>query len=278
MSFIEILKAIAFGIVEGFTEWLPISSTAHMMILDEFIKLDATPEFKALFMAVIQFGAVMAIIVLYFRKLNPFDSKKKPEQKAATWRLWLKIAIATLPAAVLGLLLSGWIEETMYNGLVVAITLIFLGVVFIVFEHTHRYTKPDITRIGRIDYQTALYIGFFQVLALIPGTSRSGAVILGAMILGCSRGIAAEFSFFLAIPVILGRGLLMVIEYEGAIGSNEAILMIVGALAAFIVAIYSVRFMLNWIKKNSYTIFGYYRIGLGTIILIWYIISGLIKA
>jgi len=278
MSFVEILKAIAFGIVEGFTEWLPISSTAHMMILDEFIKLDATYEFKTLFMTVIQFGAMLALIVIYFRKLNPFDSRKKPAQKAATWKLWLKIAIATLPAAVLGYLLDDWIEATMYTGLVVSITLIFYGVVFIVFEYLHRYKKPKITRLGKIDYQTALYIGFFQVLALVPGTSRSGATILGAMILGCSRGIAAEFSFFLGIPIVFGAGLLRLAKYEGTLTGNEIVLMIVGGVTAFFVAIYSVKFMLNWVKKNSYTLFGYYRIGLGTIILIWYIISGLLNA
>ncbi len=278
MSFIEILKAIAFGIVEGFTEWLPISSTAHMMVLDEFVRLDATPEFKTLFMTVIQFGAVMALIVIYFRKLNPFDGRKKPEQRSATWKLWLKIAIATLPAAVLGFLLDDWIEENMYTGLVVSITLILYGAAFIVFEYLHRYTRPEITRLGRIDYQTALYIGFFQVLALIPGTSRSGATILGAMILGCSRGIAAEFSFFLAIPVVFGAGFLRIVKYESALSSNELILMIVGAVTAFIVAVYSVKFMLGWIKKNSYTLFGYYRIGIGTVILIWFIISGLINA
>jgi len=278
MSFVEYLKAIVFGIVEGFTEWLPISSTAHLMILDEFIKLDVSPEFKSVFMTVIQFGAMLALVVIYFRKLNPFDSRKKPEQKIATWKLWAKIAIATLPAAVLGFLLDDWIEEHMYNGLVVSITLILYGVFFIAFEYYNRYRKPTITRLGKIDYQTALYIGFFQVLALIPGTSRSGATILGAMILGCSRGIAAEFSFFLGIPVIFGAGLLRIIKYEGTLTGSEILMMAVGALAAFIVAIYSVKFMLGWIKKNNFRIFGYYRIGLGIVILIWFIISGLVNA
>lgn len=278
MSFIEILKAVAFGIVEGFTEWLPISSTAHMMILDEFIKLDASPEFKNIFMTVIQIGAALALIILFFRKLNPFDSRKKPEQKSATWKLWLKIVIATIPSAILGFLIDDWVDAHMYNGLVISITLILYGVLFIIIEYINRYKQPSITRLGAMDYQTALYIGFCQVLALIPGTSRSGATILGAMLLGCSRGISAEFSFFLGIPVILGASFLRLVKCGFNFTSSEVIIMVVGAVSAFLVAVYSVKFMLSWIKKSNFKMFGYYRIGIGVVILIWYIISNLVNA
>lgn len=277
MSIVELLKVLVFGIIEGFTEWLPISSTAHLMILDELIKLDVSPEFKTIFVTVIQVGAALALLVLYFRKLNPFDSKKKPEQKKATWRLWLKIAIACVPAAVLGFLVDDWVSAHMENGLIMSITLIVFGIAFLVIERINRYKQPTITRLGRIDYMTAFYIGLFQVLALVPGTSRSGATILGAMLLGCSRSISAEFSFFLGIPVILGASFLRIIKYGFAFSTAEIVYMVFGCLVAFIVSIYAVKFMMNWIKKNNYKIFGYYRIVLGCIILIWYTISNLLK-
>ena len=277
MSIIEILKAIVFGLVEGFTEWLPISSTAHLLILDEFIKLDVTPEFKVIFLTVIQVGAALALLVLYFRKLNPFDPRKKPLQKKATWSLWLKIAIACIPAAVLGFLIDDWVSAHMENGLVISLTLIIFGILFIVIEYVNRYKQPTITRIGKIDYLTAFYIGLFQVLALIPGTSRSGATILGAMLLGCSRSISAEFSFFLGIPVIIGASFLRIVKYGFGFTTPEILYMVIGGVVAFFVSIYSVKFMMGWIKKNNFKIFGYYRIVLGTIILIWYIISNLLK-
>lgn len=277
MSIVEILKVIVFGIIEGFTEWLPISSTAHLMVLDELIRLDVSPEFKTIFVTVIQVGAALALVVLYFRKLNPFDSRKKPEQKKATWRLWLKIAIACVPAAVLGFLVDDWVSAHMENGLIMSITLIVFGIAFLVIERINRYKQPTITRLGRIDYMTAFYIGLFQVLALVPGTSRSGATILGAMLLGCSRSISAEFSFFLGIPVILGASFLRMVKYGFAFSTAEIVYMVLGCLVAFIISIYAVKFMMNWIKKNNFKIFGYYRIVLGGIILIWFIISNLLK-
>lgn len=276
MSIVEILKVIVFGIVEGFTEWLPISSTAHLMILDELIKLDITSEFRVIFLTVIQIGAALALLILYFRKLNPFDPGKKPEQKKATWKLWLKIAIACIPAAVLGFLVDDWVTEHMENGLVISITLIVFGIAFLIIEYVNRYKQPTITRLGKIDYMTAFYIGLFQVLALVPGTSRSGATILGAMLLGCSRPIAAEFSFFLGIPVILGASMLRIIKYGFGFTSAEIVYMIVGCVVAFLVSIYSVKFLMNWIKKNDFKIFGYYRIALGIIILIWFLISSIL--
>lgn len=277
MSIIEILKAIVFGLVEGFTEWLPISSTAHLLILDELIRLDVTPEFKTIFVTVIQVGAALALFVLYFRKLNPFDSRKKSLQRKATWKLWLKIAIGCIPAAVLGFLIDDWISARMTNGLVISLMLIIYGILFIAFEYFNRYKTPAITRIGKIDYLTAFYIGLFQVLALVPGTSRSGATILGAMMLGCSRSIAAEFSFFLGIPVVLGASFLRIVKYGFSFTTPEILYMVIGGVTAFFVSIYSVKFLLNWIKKNNYKLFGYYRIVLGGIILIWYIISNLLK-
>ncbi len=276
MSIVEILKVVVFGIVEAFTEWLPISSTAHLMILDELIKLDITSEFRVIFLTVIQIGAALALLVLYFRKLNPFDPGKKPEQKKATWKLWLKIAIACIPAAVLGFLVDDWVTEHMENGLVISITLIVFGIAFLIIEYVNRYKQPTITRLGKIDYMTAFYIGLFQVLALVPGTSRSGATILGAMLLGCSRPIAAEFSFFLGIPVILGASMLRIIKYGFGFTSAEIVYMIVGCVVAFLVSIYSVKFLMNWIKKNDFKIFGYYRIALGIIILIWFLISSIL--
>jgi len=278
MSFIEILKAIAFGIVEGFTEWLPISSTAHIMILNEFIGMNESEEFINVFMTVVQFGTLAALLLIYGKKLNPFYKKKKPEQKRATWRLWVKILIATIPAAVLGFLLDDWIETNLHNGLVVALSLMVYGVAFIVFEYFNRYKQPTITRLGKIDYQTALYIGFFQVLALVPGTSRSAAAILGAMLLGCSRSISTEFSFFIGIPVVFGTGLLRLINYTGTLSSAQVVYLLVGCIFAFFVALYSIGFLLNWIKKNNFTMFGFYRIALGAVILIWYIVSQLINA
>lgn len=278
MSVLEILKTILFGIVEGFTEWLPISSTAHLMILDELIQLDITPEFKTIFLTVIQVGAMLALVVIYFRKLNPFDSRKKPEQKKATWQLWLKIAIACVPAAVVGFLLGDWIDEHLTNALIISLMLILYGVVFLVVERINKYKQPTIDRLGKLDYSTALYIGMFQVLALVPGTSRSGAMIIGAMILGCSRPIATEFAFFVGIPVIAGASFLRIVKYGFNFTTNEILYMVIGCVVAFFVSLYSVKFLLGWIKKNDFRLFGFYRIILGVIILIWFIISNLVNA
>ena len=276
MNIVGILKAIVFGIVQGFTECLPISSTGHMILLDEIIKLDVSPEFKDIFFTVIQLGAVAAIVVLYFRKLNPFDPRKRPEQKKATWMLWFKIALACIPAAILGFLLDDWINEHFYNGFTVAIMLIVYGVLFIIVENINKYKTPEITRLGQLSFQTAFYIGLFQVLALIPGTSRSGATILGALILGCSRPVAAEFSFFLSVPVIFGASFLRLVKYEFAISGTEMLYLIVGCVVAFFVSLYSLKFFMNWIKKNDYKLFGYYRIILGVIVLLWFGISKLL--
>ena len=276
MNLIEILKTIVFGIVEGFSECLPISSTGHMILLDEIIKLDVTPEFKDIFITVIQLGAAAAIVVLYFKKLNPFDPRKKPAQKKATWMLWFKIALACVPAAILGFLVDDWVEEHLYNAFTVAVMLIVYGILLLVIEEKNKYKTPEITRLGQLSFQTAFYIGLFQVLALIPGTSRSGATILGALILGCSRPVAAEFSFFLSIPVIFGASFLRIIKCGFDFSSTEVVYLLVGSVTAFLVSMYSLRFFMNWIKKNNFKLFGYYRIILGVIVLLWFGIRALI--
>jgi len=276
MSFIEILKVIVFGIVEGFTEALPISSTGHMIIVDEIIHFNVSPEFRDLFFTAIQIGPVTAIVVLFFRKLNPFDSRKRKEQKKATWMLWFKIAVATLPVAIVGFILDDWVDAHLYNAYVVAAMLIIYGILFIVVENKNKYRTPEITRLGAISFNTAFYIGLFQVLALIPGTSRPGATILGALILGCSRSIAAEFSLFLAIPVIYGASFLRIIKYGFAFSGIEIVYLIIGIIVSFFVSLYSIRFFLGWIKKNDLKLFGYYRIVLGIIVLLWFGISSLL--
>ncbi|MFR5601980.1 MAG: undecaprenyl-diphosphate phosphatase [Lachnospiraceae bacterium] len=280
MNIIEILKVIVLGIVEGFTEWLPISSTGHMILVDEIIPLQVSQDFKNVFMVVIQLGAILAVVVLYFRKLNPFDPRKKDSQKRATLRLWFKIIVACLPAAVFGLLLDDLLEKYLMNGFVVAIALIVYGIFFILLERENEYKEFPIQKVGQITYQTALYIGLFQLLSLIPGTSRSGATILGAMLLGCSRSASAEFSFFLGIPVMFGASLLKIVkfvmEFGFAFTGAEVFYLILGMVIAFVVSLYSIKFLMGYIRTNSFKLFGYYRIVLGTIVLVYFGVSALI--
>jgi len=270
---IEFLKVLVLGIVEGFTEWLPISSTGHMILVDEIIRLNVRPEFMTMFRVVIQLGAILAVVVLYFHKLNPWDSGKTPTQKRATFHLWLKIVIACVPAAIFGLLLDDWMEAHLFNGIIVAATLIIYGILFIVLENYNKYRQFPFQRSTQISYLTALYIGLFQVLALIPGTSRSGATILGAMILGCSRSVAAEFSFFLGVPVMFGASLLKIVKFFMAgnvFTGMEFFYMITGMLVAFVVSIYSIKFLMDYIRRNDFKFFGYYRIVLGVIVLTYF--------
>lgn len=276
MSIIEFLKVVVLGIVEGFTEWLPISSTGHMILVDEIIHLNVTDEFMSMFRVVIQLGAILAVVVLYFRKLNPWDSKKTAGQKRSTFLLWIKIVVACLPAAVFGLLLDDWMDAHLYNGYVVATTLILYGVMFIVLETKNEYKEFPIQRTTQITYQTALYIGFFQVLSLIPGTSRSGATILGAMILGCARGVAAEFSFFLGIPVMFGASLLKLVKFGFDFTGIEIFYLISGMVIAFVVSIYSIKFLMGYIKRNDFKFFGYYRIVLGVVVFAYFGVSALL--
>ena len=273
---IEILKTILIGIVEGITEWLPVSSTGHMILLEEFIKVNMTEEFMEMFNVVIQLGAILAVVVLFFPKLWPFTTKKKGWIKKDTWMMWFKVIVAVLPAAVLGILFDDVLDEMFYNFQTVAITLIVYGVLFIVVENWNRGRRPRIRSIKDMTFQTAFFIGMFQVLSLIPGTSRSGATILGAIILGCSRYIAAEFSFFLAIPVMFGASLLKMLKFGWTMNGAEITILLVGMVTAFIVSMVSIKFLMGYVKKHDFKFFGYYRIVLGIIVLAYFIVKSLI--
>lgn len=275
MRIIEILKVIVLGMVEGFTEWLPISSTGHLILINKLIQLDVSPEFMEMFRVVIQLGAILAVVLLYFDRLNPLSRSKRGDQRRVALILWSKIIVACVPAAILGKLLDDWMDAHLYNGLVVSLMLILYGVLFILVENRNRKTEPQITKMWQLNYQTALYIGMFQVLALIPGTSRSGVTILGAVLLGCSRAIAAEFSFFVGIPIMFGASLLKFVKFGFHFSNAEIVYLVLGMLVAFLVSVYSIRFLMSWVKKNDFKVFGYYRIVLGVIVLIWYIMSTL---
>ncbi len=277
--FIEILKAILFGIVEGITEWLPISSTGHMILLDEFVKLKVSPEFYEMFQVVIQLGAIVAVLILFFHKLNPFSPKKGEIEKKQTWQLWFKVIVAVLPSAVLGLLLDDWMDAHLYNYLVVAIALIVYGAAFIFVEKQNSKVEPRIRDVHTIDYRTALLIGAFQCLALIPGTSRSGSTILGAIILGVSRPAAAEFSFFLAIPTMLGASALKLVKYvlEGVVPtSTEIAVLVVGCVVSFIVSMVVIKALMEYVRKRSFSVFGVYRIVLGAVVIGYFLLKTLV--
>lgn len=270
---IELLKVIILGIVEGITEWLPVSSTGHMILVEEFIKMDVSPEFMELFRVVIQLGAIMAVVVLFFPKLLPFSfSKKEPFIKKDIFTLWFKIVVACIPAAIIGLAFDDWIDSVFYNYQTVAVTLILYGIAFIVIENLHKNSTPRITTLAELSYKTAFIIGLFQLLALIPGTSRSGATIIGAILIGTSRTIAAEFTFFLAIPVMFGASLLKLIKFGFVFTQAELILLLVGTVTAFIVSIIAIKFLLHYIKKNDFKAFGYYRIVLGLLVLLYFLL------
>lgn len=271
MELIEMIKAIFLGIVEGITEWLPISSTGHMILVDEFLKMNITPEFKEMFMVVIQLGAIMAVVVLYFHKLNPFSPKKTGDEKKSTLNLWAKVLVACVPAAIIGLLFDDIIDKLFYNAWVVAAMLIVYGVLFIVIENWNKDKQPKIQTLKDITYRTALMVGIFQLLALIPGTSRSGATILGAILIGTSREIAAEFTFFLAIPVMAGASLLKLVKFGFAFTAGEVGIMIAGLLSAFLVSILAIKFLMQYIKKHDFKAFGYYRIILGVLVLAYFL-------
>lgn len=302
---VEALKALVIGVVEGITEWLPISSTGHMILVDEFIKLDVSDQFLALFLVVIQIGAILAVILLYFHKLNPFSSKKTAPEKKSTWRLWGMVVVGCIPAAIIGFLFDDWVNEHFYNAYTVATMLIVYGVIFIVLERHNRKKeqrivaemKPlggkhvkrvegqevspqeiedemfAITSVDEIDVKTALKIGCFQVLAIIPGTSRSGATIIGGMLCGCSRTAAAEYTFFLAIPIMFGWGFVKAVKFLAAglvMTQTEIVVLIVGIVSAFIMSVISIRFLMGYIKKNDFSAFGVYRIIVGLIVLCYF--------
>ena len=273
--FIEILKAILFGIVEGVTEWLPISSTGHMILLDQLVKLKVSPEFYEMFQVVIQLGAILAVVLLFFHKLNPFSPKKEVVARKQTWQLWFKVVVAVLPSAVIGLLLDDWMDAHLYNHVVVAIALVVYGVAFLYLERAND-KQFKIDDVYAIDYRTALLIGAFQCLALIPGTSRSGSTILGAIILGVARPAGAEFSFFLAIPTMLGASALKLLKFllSGVMASGtEILLLVIGCAVSFIVSLLVIRALMDYVRRNSFRVFGIYRIILGGVVLAWFILQ-----
>ena len=274
MEWIEYLKVIILGIVEGITEWLPISSTGHLILVDEFMKLNMSDAFKEMFDVLVQLGAILAVIVIYFKKLLPVDLvKKEDNSRKPAWNkdkliLWCKILVACLPAAIIGIPFDDKIDELFYNAPIVAVMLIVYGIAFIIVEKLHKGKEFKINDIGSITFKTAALIGIFQVLALIPGTSRSGATIVGAMIIGVGRTAAAEFTFYLAIPVMFGASLLKLIKFGFAFTAAEAAALILGMVVAFVVSIIAIRFLMGYIKKHDFTVFGWYRIILGILVLV----------
>jgi undecaprenyl-diphosphatase len=274
MFIIELLKALFLGIVEGITEWLPISSTGHMILVDEFIQLNSSEAFKEMFFVVIQLGAILAVVLLFFHKLNPFSPKKSKQQKLDTMQIWYKVVVGAVPAAILGFLFDDWLDEHFYNYQTVAITLIIYGILFIVIENMNKGKTAKITSFSGLSYQTAFLIGMFQVLSLIPGTSRSGATILGAIILGSSRYIAAEYSFFLSIPIMFGASALKLVKFGFHFTGAEIAILLTGMVVAFVVSVFAIRFLVGYIKKNDFKAFGWYRIALGALVIGYFIIAG----
>lgn len=271
MEIIEILKAVLFGIVEGITEWLPISSTGHMILLDEFIKLNVSEEFLSMFLVVIQLGAILAVVIIYWSQLWPFSTKEKFFIKKQTFSMWFKILAACIPAAVVGILFEETFDALFYNYWCVALALIVFGVLFIVIEKQNKGMKIKVHSIADITYPIALWIGVFQLIAAVfPGTSRSGATILGAIMIGVSRTVAAEFTFFLAVPVMLGASLLKILKFGFAFTSTELILLGVGMVVAFLVSVAVIKFLIGYIRKHDFTVFGWYRIILGIVVLAYF--------
>ncbi len=271
---VELLKVIILGIIEGITEWLPISSTGHMILAEEFIQLKVTDEFMEMFRVVIQLGAILAVVILYFHKLNPFAPSKSKDEKAATWDIWFKVLVGCIPAGILGVLFDDWFDANFYNYQTVAITLIVYGILFIVIENRNKGRAPRITKFSELTYTTALLIGIIQILSIIPGTSRSGSTILGAILLGTSRYIAAEYSFFLSIPVMFGASLLKLVKFGLDFTGTELAILAMGMLVAFVVSILAIRFLMGFIKKNDFKAFGWYRIVLGIVVLMYFILLG----
>ncbi len=274
MDMIEILKAVLFGIVEGITEWLPISSTGHMILLNEFVTLNVREDFWEMFLVVIQLGAILAVVLLFWNKIFPFRFKEKPVVRKDIFSLWFKILVACIPAAVVGLAFDDVLDALFYNPWCVAIAMIVFGIAFIVIENRNRNMSPKITQLSEITYQTALMIGVFQLIAAVfPGTSRSGATIVGALMIGVSRTVAAEFTFFLAIPVMLGASLLKVVKFGFAFTESEIVILLVGMAVAFIVSVAVIRFLMGYIKKHNFKVFGWYRIVLGAVVLLYFTLA-----
>ncbi|HIT89209.1 MAG TPA: undecaprenyl-diphosphate phosphatase [Candidatus Merdenecus merdavium] len=273
MSFIELLKVILLGIVEGITEWLPISSTGHMILVNEFIQLNVDENFMELFLVVIQLGAILAVVVLFWEKIFPFHLKNGFKVDKKKMNMWFKIVVASLPAAIIGIPFDDVIDRVFYNYVVVAAMLIIYGVFFIVIENRNKGTKPRVQTLDQIDYKMAFLIGIFQLLAVIPGTSRSGATIVGSMMIGISRTVAAEFTFFLAIPAMAGASLIKILKIGLSFPPSYLALLIVGMVVAFVVSVLSIKFLMGYIKKHDFKVFGWYRIVLGILVLGYFILS-----
>lgn len=276
MLFFEILKAIFFGVVEGITEWLPISSTGHLILVQEFIKMNQDKDFMDMFNIVIQLGAIIAVMVIYFERLNPFQPGKSARQVQLTWQLWLKVVIACVPSAIFGLLLDNWMEAHFYNFVVVALMLILYGYAFLWIEKRNEKVEPKVTELSRMSYKIAFLIGCFQVLSIVPGTSRSGATILGAIILGTSRPVAADFTFFLAIPTMFGYSGLKAVKFfldGNHLAFSQILILLVASLTAFVVSMYAIKFLTDYVKKHDFTVFGKYRIALGSVLILYFFVS-----
>lgn len=274
MEMIEILKAVLFGIVEGITEWLPISSTGHMILLNEFVTLNVSEDFWEMFLVVVQLGAILAVVLLFWNKIFPFRFREKPVVQKDIFVLWFKILVACVPAAIVGLAFDDVLDALFYNPWCVAIALIVFGVAFILIENRNKKMTPKITELGAITYRTALMIGIFQLLAAVfPGTSRSGATIVGALLIGVSRTVAAEFTFFLAIPVMLGASLLKLLKFGFSFTGEEIVILVVGMAVAFAVSVAVIRFLMGYIKKHDFKIFGWYRIVLGALVLLYFAVA-----
>ena len=276
---IEILKSILYGIVEGITEWLPISSTGHMILLEEIMPMNVSKSFWSMFLVVIQLGAILAVVVLYWNKIFPFRKNKEGKYTSvkSIWILWSKILVATIPAAIIGLALDDWIDAHLYNGFVVAIMLILVGVAFIYIENRNKDMRPSVNSLSALSYKDALIIGLFQVVAaVLPGTSRSGATIVSGLMIGVSRAVAAEFTFFLAIPVMFGASLLKLVKFGLAFSVLEFFILVIGMVVAFFVSIFVIRFLMSYIKKHDFKVFGWYRIVLGAFVLIFFAIRALL--
>lgn len=276
LSMVELLKAVLFGIVEGITEWLPISSTGHLILLDEFVTLNVSDAFKSMFDVVIQLGAILAVIVLFFHKLNPFAPSKSREEKDATWQLWFKVVVAIIPSGLVGVLLDDWMDEHLHNAVVVSIALIVYGVAFLLVERRNQGKHLRmIDDVNSIDYKTAVMIGLFQCLSLIPGTSRSGSTILGAILIGVGRSAGAEFSFFMAIPTMLGasaiKGLKFFLSGVSATGTEIGVL-VVGCVVSFLVSLAVIKGLMEYVRRHSFSAFGVYRIVLGIVVLAYFAI------
>jgi len=276
MFFLELLKSLLLGVVEGITEWLPISSTGHLILVDEFLKLNVSPEFMDMYRYVIQLGAILAVLVLFFHKLNPFSPRKSSAQKQRTWTLWFKVVVACIPSAVIGLPLNDWMDKHLMTPWVVAAALILYGVAFLVIED--RKITPTVRHTDQITWKLALYFGLFQALSIVPGTSRSGSTILGAILLGCARPVAAEFSFFLGIPTMVGVSILKLGKYGAemiALGEplftvGEFFILLVGFVTAFVVSVLCIRFLMDYVRKHDFKVFGWYRIALGVLVLLFF--------